>query len=120
MLRPTKFTNVWLKCAKMIALAVGRKQCNFRSHFVDDWFLRNGDRRIAKDCRLDTYYYAKTTSKVCKYSERHKTTILVNSFHRMVKSALCIVFEFVQLQLYKGLNVMENFKAISNVCHCTH
>ena len=93
MLRPTKFTNVWLKCAKMIALAVGRQQCNFRSHYVDDWFfLRNGDRRIAKDCRHDTYYYAKTTSKVCKYSERHKTTILVNSFHRMVKSALCIVF----------------------------
>ena len=39
MLRPTKFTNVWLKCAKMIALAVGRQQCNFRSHYVDDWFF---------------------------------------------------------------------------------
>jgi len=54
-------------------------------------FLRNGDTRIAKDCRHDTYYYAKTTSKVCKYSERHKTTMLANSFHRMVKLALCIV-----------------------------
>ena len=38
-LRPTNFTNVWLKCAKIIALAVGKQQCHFYSHFVDDWFF---------------------------------------------------------------------------------
>ena len=39
-LRFTNFTNVWLKCAKIIALAVCRQQCNFGSFFVDDWFFK--------------------------------------------------------------------------------
>jgi len=58
-------------------------------------FSRNGDTKIAKDCRLDTDYYAKTTSKMWKYSALHKPTMLANSFDVAAKIVLCKLSKMV-------------------------
>jgi len=75
-LRPRNFTNVWLECEKMIALPWAGSNEIFSAISRMTGFSRDGDTRIARDCRLDTDDYAKTTSKVCKYSARHKRQCL--------------------------------------------